>query len=81
MSAQEVAKKLSAINNCVYNVSVQNGKDAGQTVPHVHLHVCPDTLGKEVRKEDGKIRTEEEMSVEAAKYRTCFEQFEWYTVN
>ncbi len=46
MSAQDVSKKLSAINNCVYNICLQNGKDSGQTVPHVHLHVLPDTQGK-----------------------------------
>jgi bis(5'-adenosyl)-triphosphatase len=24
-----------------FNVAVQDGKDAGQTVPHVHVHVIP----------------------------------------
>lgn len=46
MSAQDVSKKLSTLNNSVYNICLQNGKDSGQTVPHVHLHVLPDTLGK-----------------------------------
>lgn len=39
--AQEISKKLSFINKCVYNFSIQNGKESGQTVPHVHIHVCP----------------------------------------
>lgn len=41
LSAQEVATKLSTLNNCIYNISIQNGKESGQTVPHVHLHICP----------------------------------------
>lgn len=75
MSAQEVCKKLSALNNCVYDISVQNGKDAGQTVPHVHLHLVPHLApNMEKRREDAEIRSEEDMAVEAGKYRTCFQQ-------
>ncbi len=40
-TAQEISKKLSIINKCEYNFSIQNGKESGQTVPHVHIHICP----------------------------------------
>lgn len=53
MSAQEVASKLGTLNNCTYQISIQNGKDSGQTVPHVHLHLCPAlSVDMEKRKED-----------------------------
>ena len=41
MTAQEVSKKLQTIYNVQYDMTVQNGKDAGQTVMHVHIHLCP----------------------------------------
>ena len=41
MTAQEVAKKLQTIYNMQYEMTVQNGRDAGQTVGHVHIHLCP----------------------------------------
>lgn len=62
MSAQEVSRKLSTLNHCVYNISIQNGKDSGQTVPHVHLHLCPDIHGLEKRKDDSEIRSEDDMA-------------------
>lgn len=75
MSAQEVSKKLGTLNSCIYDITIQNGKEAGQTVPHVHLHLVPKSVpGAEVRKEDAEVRTEEEMGTEAAKYRNCFQQ-------
>lgn len=58
VTAQEVAKKLSSLNNCTYNISLQNGKDAGQTMFHVHLHVCPAPgTGMVKRKENSDKRS------------------------
>mmetsp|Transcript_8446 Transcript_8446/g.9055 ORF Transcript_8446/g.9055 Transcript_8446/m.9055 type:complete len:121 (+) Transcript_8446:31-393(+) len=28
-------------NTTAFNVAVQDGKDAGQSVPHVHVHILP----------------------------------------
>ena len=75
MSAQEVIKKLQTLNKSTYNITIQNGKDSGQSVPHVHLHLVPHPLpGGERRKDEEAKRNEEDMSTEAAKYRTCFQQ-------
>ena len=41
MTAQEICKKLQQIHKVTYEIFLQNGKDAGQTVYHVHLHLVP----------------------------------------
>jgi diadenosine tetraphosphate (Ap4A) HIT family hydrolase len=41
MTAQEVCKKLASIYNSQFEIFMQNGKDAGQTINHVHLHLMP----------------------------------------
>lgn len=64
VTAQEVAKKLSSLNNCVYNISMQNGKEAGQTVAHVHLHLVPTAVQGAARRKDGvEKRSDEDMAV------------------
>ena len=64
MSAHEISKKLGTLNNCIYNITVQNGKEAGQTVPHVHLHLVPQAIsGAERRKEGAEIRKEDDMAI------------------
>jgi diadenosine tetraphosphate (Ap4A) HIT family hydrolase len=41
MTAHEITKKLQQIYKTQYQIFLQNGKDAGQTVNHVHLHLIP----------------------------------------
>jgi diadenosine tetraphosphate (Ap4A) HIT family hydrolase len=59
MTAQEVSKKLSVIYNVQYELTIQNGKDAGQTVSHVHIHLCPKPQGDNAagleKAKDGEI--------------------------
>lgn len=39
---QNVLRRCYAIDG--FNVGVQDGKSAGQSVPHVHVHVLPRTM-------------------------------------
>jgi diadenosine tetraphosphate (Ap4A) HIT family hydrolase len=41
MTAHEVSKRLQQIHGSEYQIFCQNGKDAGQTVQHCHLHLIP----------------------------------------
>ncbi|XP_065354125.1 nitrilase and fragile histidine triad fusion protein NitFhit [Calliphora vicina] len=69
-------------------VTVQDGADAGQTVPHVHFHVMPRSPGDfkhndqiyvklEDQVENHKIRTMEERIQEAQKYREIMRSFKF----
>jgi bis(5'-adenosyl)-triphosphatase len=40
------------VNCTAFNVAVQDGRAAGQTVPHVHVHILPRTEGDVVRNDD-----------------------------
>ena len=41
-AAQNVARVLERMHDtCALTISMQDGEEAGQTVPHVHLHVIP----------------------------------------
>ena len=60
LTAQEVCKKLQTIYNKEYTVALQNGKDAGQTVEHIHLHCMP-MINEAVDQEKIEVRTEEDM--------------------
>lgn len=41
-SAKKVAKAVSqAVGNPGYNIIINNGPEANQTVPHLHLHIIP----------------------------------------
>lgn len=40
--ARSLSKKMSAtLGATATNIMINNGKDAGQEVPHVHIHVIP----------------------------------------
>ncbi|XP_056379692.1 bis(5'-adenosyl)-triphosphatase [Hyla sarda] len=67
-------------------ISIQDGPEAGQTVPHVHVHILPrrtgdfkknDTIYEVLQDHDKeeaseKWRSEEEMEAEAAELRKYF---------
>lgn len=76
MTAHEVSRKLQQIYKIEYQIFCQNGKDAGQTVQHCHLHLIPKKPQEDGRLErmSDKARSEEDMAREADSYRNCFEQ-------
>jgi bis(5'-adenosyl)-triphosphatase len=78
MTAQEVSRRLQLIYKTQYEVIIENGKDAGQAVPHVHLHLMPKRAPiltvKAKEGGEGGARTEEDMVKEADQYRSCFQQ-------
>jgi diadenosine tetraphosphate (Ap4A) HIT family hydrolase len=55
-------------------MTIQNGKDAGQTVTHVHIHLCPKHSEHALERKNQEARTEDDMAKEAEKYRGLFEQ-------
>ncbi|VDK41576.1 unnamed protein product [Taenia asiatica] len=83
---KRIAIKLSEHYNAQsLTISIQDGKDAGQTVPHVHIHVLPrkpgdfaknddiyDVLEKHDKVANRKYRSYEEMAEEAKLFRSFF---------
>ena len=35
-----IVEKLSSLGSS-WTITIQNGEDAGQTIPHLHVHVIP----------------------------------------
>jgi diadenosine tetraphosphate (Ap4A) HIT family hydrolase len=57
-----------------FHVTIQDGPNAGQSVPHVHLHILPGSHQQIVQAEQhGKARTLEDMRQEALTYRQIIE--------
>ncbi len=69
-----MAKKLQTIYNMQYEMTVQNGKDAGQTVGQVHIHLCPKHIEHALERKNQEPRLEDDMAKEAEKYRGLFQQ-------
>jgi bis(5'-adenosyl)-triphosphatase len=80
-----IAPKLQAqFNATSLTIAIQDGKDAGQTVPHVHVHMLPRKSNdfnqndeiyaklEEHDKDQEKFRGEDEMSMEAEMLRKLF---------
>jgi bis(5'-adenosyl)-triphosphatase len=40
-TAQEVCQRLESISQLNYEMTIQNGEEAGQTVKHLHMHLVP----------------------------------------
>lgn len=55
--AEELAKRLQAEDPSVqgFNLGINDGRAAGQTIPHVHIHLIPRRSG-DVRKPRGGVR-------------------------
>lgn len=85
-TAQRVSVALEKhFNATSVTFCVQDGPEAGQTVPHVHVHVLPrkegdfkwnddiyDELERKAREDARQPRTEEEMAAEADALRAYF---------
>ncbi|CEP17286.1 hypothetical protein [Parasitella parasitica] len=88
LSAQKIGKVVEKHYGCTsLTMTIQDGPQAGQTVPHVHMHIIPrkkgdwannDDIYQELDKKQGldnegrKPRTEQEMSLEANELRLYF---------
>lgn len=52
-TAQRISRVLEAHHGATsFTMAIQDGKDAGQTVPHVHIHVVPRKEGDLARNDD-----------------------------
>jgi len=52
-SAREIAGKVETLHGATAsNVAVQDGRAAGQSVPHVHVHILPRASGDFARNDD-----------------------------
>ncbi|KAI8638780.1 HIT-like domain-containing protein [Parasitella parasitica] len=87
-SAQKIGDVVEKHYGCTsLTMTIQDGPQAGQTVPHVHMHIIPrkkddwannDDIYQELDKKQGvdnegrRPRTEQEMSLEAAELRFYF---------
>lgn len=47
---------------------IQDGSDAGQTIPHIHMHIVPKERVQHVDNDTRPERTREDMTTEASKY-------------
>jgi len=53
MSVRNVQKVIERVHGAQgSNVAVQDGRDAGQSVPHVHVHILPRVAGDFARNDD-----------------------------
>ncbi|KAG0177130.1 hypothetical protein DFQ28_011037 [Apophysomyces sp. BC1034] len=91
LSAQKIGKVIeNYYSGTSLSMVMQDGPEAGQTVPHVHMHVIPrkahdyannddiyDDLDKRkaVDNEERQPRTEDDMAEEADKLRVFFDSY------
>ncbi len=78
---QRVLERVFGVSSST--LVIQDGKDAGQTIDHVHLHVMPrrpgdfrhnDQIYMEIEQPVRKLRSGEEMEVEARMLRAAIEE-------
>ena len=76
ISARNIAENLKKYYHTdSIQISIQDGKDSGQTVEHCHIHLIPIPEGyksKGVDNDNRKARTLEEMTQEAEIYKQNF---------
>ncbi|KFM61267.1 Nitrilase and fragile histidine triad fusion protein NitFhit, partial [Stegodyphus mimosarum] len=89
MNVQFVQKTIELEYNASSStIAIQDGPDAGQSIPHVHVHILPRRPGdfkrnddiyhqlqEHDKSEDGKYRSPEEMAEEANRLRKHFPNF------
>ncbi|CAO3685077.1 unnamed protein product [Rhizopus stolonifer] len=72
LSARQVGQVIEKLYLSMKGESVwiiQDGKDAGQTIPHVHLHIIPKRYSDWPKDQDREPRTFSEMKEEADRLR------------
>ncbi|OGL73427.1 hypothetical protein A3D72_03255 [Candidatus Uhrbacteria bacterium RIFCSPHIGHO2_02_FULL_57_19] len=60
---------LAAVGSEGYNLGLNNGRDAGQVVPHLHFHIMPRFAGDGHHLWHGKSIEDKELAVTAEKLR------------
>lgn len=71
LSVRAVQRILQSHYGCdAFNVSVQDGRAAGQSVPHVHVHILPRFAGDLTRNDDVYARLEEWAPRDELKFQT-----------
>ncbi|KAI9027421.1 HIT-like domain-containing protein [Phycomyces nitens] len=91
LSVQKVGKVVEKFyNGSSLTMTIQDGPQAGQTVPHVHMHIIPRRKGdwannddiydaldksKGVDNEERKPRSTEDMKQEATQLSLFFDQY------
>ena len=76
ISAKNISENLKKYYHTdSIQISIQDGKEAGQTVEHCHIHLIPipkEYISKGVEDDKRKARTLEEMAQEAEIYKQNF---------
>lgn len=62
-------KILAAVGSEAYNLGLNNGRDAGQVVPHLHFHIMPRFAGDGHRLWHGKDVEDKDLAEIAEKLR------------
>ena len=69
LMTQEMTRLLESVYGKIVDICIQDGEAAGQSIPHVHVHILPKTYPINTLDAIRKSRTSEEMAEEAKLYR------------